>query len=275
MIRSAEHAAVNITIPSHGRVDVTRTFSQARVGRSPHRIVRSKCLRWASLPPAQRCVWVERLYGLYRETVRGDTKDVFAAQVFGAGEVHLKIFFGARDELAGFAYLGVERIEHQANHYAVLFGGAFFRPGYRGGTSSMLFALRQVLRFKLRAPRTPIAYLTRSSSPAAYRLLARTMPRIYPRRGHRTSGDVEALVMVVSEKRNYVRVGDSPWVVRSGATPLDASRLRGLEHDPDAQFFFQANPRFTDGEALLVWIPANLANVAGGLLKLLRTRSTT
>jgi hypothetical protein len=75
------------------------------------------------------------------------------------------LFYGECDELAGFTYAGV-----------------FFRLGYRGGSSAMLWGLRQALRLKLREPLTLVAYCTRSSSPAVYRLLASLMPDIYPSR---------------------------------------------------------------------------------------------
>lgn len=98
--------------------------------------------------------------------------------------------------------------------HAVINAGVFFRPGYHGGATAGLFGLRQALRFKLRAPRTPLAYVTRSSSPAVYRLLASTMPRLYPSRTRSTPPKIETLAMAVSGRRHYEPVGADPWVVR-------------------------------------------------------------
>ncbi len=252
----------------------TTTFPRSTGGvpLPPRRIARSERLCLASLGPVQRAALVDRLYGVYRQTVWGDTREQFAANLFGVGSVRLKLFFGADDELAGFAYLGVERLPYGGRVHRVLFGGAFFRLGYRGGMRGLLFGLSEACRFKIRELGTPIAYVTRSSSPAAYRLLASTMPRIHPSRRCQTDADVESLLRLVSARRHYIPVGDTPWIVRSGAAPLDASRLSRIERDPEARFFLDRNPRFAQGEALLVWIPADAANILRGGFRLLCAR---
>ena len=136
----------------------------------------------------------------------------------------------------------------------------------------MLFGLRQALLFKLNEPLTPLGYLIRTSSPAVYRLLASTVPRIYPSPKQQTPAAVEALVHAVSARRRYVSVGEDPWVVRSGATPRHPTRLQRLEDDPNVQFFIDRNPRFAEGEALLVWVPVDAANLAGLSFRLLYAR---
>lgn len=238
----------------------------------PRRIVRSEYLRLASLDPSQRSSVIDQLYGVYSETVQGDTRDQFEAQVFGGGEVRLALFYGTRDELAGFTYAGIDRMEHRGRTHAVFCAGVFFRLGYQGGKSGALFGLREALRFKLREPRTPLAYCTRSSSPAVYRLLASTMPEIYPSRRYQTPANIEAVVRAFSVRRHYVPVSANSWVVRSGATPRNASRLRHINDDPEVRFYTELNPRYADSEALVVWIPLGPRNIIGGLSRLLRAR---
>lgn len=74
-------------------------------------------------------------------------------------------------------------------------------------------------------------------------------------------------------QRDYVPVERDSWAARSPGTPNDASRLRGIESDPYAQFYIQLNPCFAEGEALLTWIPLDVANIAGALFRLFRVRS--
>jgi hypothetical protein len=237
----------------------------------PERIVRSEYLRSESLEPAQRCALVGRLYAVYCRTLHGYTSAEFEDMVFGASEVRLALFYGAHDQLAGFSFAGFERIEHAGRAHAVLAGGGFFRPGYHGGVSAAFFLLGQALRAKLREPRTPLAYVTRATTPAAYRRLAATMPRIYPSRKRQTPADVEAVVRALIAHRQYVQVGDSPWVVRSH-TPHDPSRLRRLQDDADVRFYFELNPGFAEGESLLVWMGLDTADIAGGFIRALRAR---
>lgn len=239
------------------------------------RIVRSECLRSESLEPDQRSALVDQLYAIYSETLYGYTRDEFEAQlIFGAGEVRIALFYGLAGELAGYSYASIERLDHESRTHAVFCAGGFFKRGYHGGVTSMLFGLRQALRARLCDPRTPLAYLTRCTTPAVYRLLATTMPRVYPSRREQTPAEIDALVRALSTRRQYGSIGTDPWVVRSLGTPHDSSRLRRLEHDPDVQFYTDLNPRFAEGESLLAWTPLDAANITGGLVRALRARLT-
>lgn len=236
------------------------------------RIVRTEQFRSESLTPPQRAALFDRLYAVYCETMRGHTREQFERHLLSAGDLRLTLYYGAFGDFAGFAYIAIQCVEHERKTVASFCAGGFFRHGYHGGVSGMLFGLREALRFKLRRPRTALGYLSRTSSPAAYRLFATTMPRVYPSRVRQTPAAIEALVRTIGERRNYVRVGDDPWVVRSDAIPRDASRLFELGDDADVRFCVQRNPRFTEGEALLIWIPLNAATIVGGLYRQVRLR---
>ncbi len=226
----------------------------------------------ASLSPAQRSALSAKLFDIYDETVHGVTQVELDTMIFGTDDGRLALFYSAHDELVGFSFASIERVQHGGRTFAVFVAGVLFRLGCRGGSSASLFGLRQALQFKLRHPRTPLAYVSRSSSPAAYRLLACTMPRVYPSRGEEPSDEIVALVRAASARLQYAPVGDGPWIVHSGATPRDTSRMRRIKRDPHTRFYLELNPRYAEGEALMVWIPLDAANIAGGLFRLLRTR---
>jgi hypothetical protein len=245
-----------------------------RHGTKVGRIVRKEYLQPALLEPARRAELIDKLYGVYNDRVYGITPEDLAAQIFGAEEGRLALFYGAGGELGGFSYANFERLRHAGRDHAVIAAGVYFRPHYQGGLYAAIFGLRQALRFKLREPRTPLAYCTRSSSPAPYRLLASTMPRLYPSRSNPIPASVEALVRGLSARWKYAAVNEGSWIVRSVATPCDPSRLSRLESDPNARFYTEVNPRFAEGESLLVWIPLDMANIAGGLFRALRARLT-
>jgi len=236
------------------------------------RIVRCEYRDSHSLQPAQRSALIDRCYAVYCATLRGCTRDEFEAIVCGGGNVHFALFYGARDEFAGCCYARIDRVEHAGRMHAVLSAGVLFRPGYHAGASGALFLLRQVLRAKLRDPRTPLAYMTRCTTPAVYRRLAKTMPRVYPSRNHEPPDDVEALVRVFSARWGYVPVGESAWIVQATGIPHDTTGLRRLEHDPDVQWYLERNPRFDEGESLVVWTRAELPDIVVGFARALRGR---
>jgi len=273
-MRSADPHAINpCSTESPRSADPARA---ARGAARPGRIVRSEYLHSESLEPARRCALVDRFYAIYCETLHGYTRDEFETLlVFGAGEVRLALYYGVGDELAGFAYASVEHIDHAGRTHAALCAGMFFRRGYRGGVPGALFLLGQGLRAKLRAPHIPLAYMTRCTTPAVYRRLAMTMPRIYPSRKHQTPANIEALVRALGARRCYVPLSESPWVVRALGMPHDVSRLRRLDNDPDVRFYAELNPRFAEGESLVVWVHGGLTDIASGFVRALGARIAT
>lgn len=78
--------------------------------------------------------------------------------------------------------------------------------------------------------------------------------------------------MAASRRRHYEPIGADPWVVRSDAVPLDVSRMQKLRGDPHVRFFTAMAPRYTEGEAVVVWIPLDVANILVGVLRLVRAR---
>jgi hypothetical protein len=264
--------ATNGTVDARrGLAVVARPSAAYAPAADAKRIVRTEYIRSSSVDIAQRAELFEQLYSCYSETAHGTTREQLKVLIDGAGEFRIALFYGADDELAGFSYASIERLEHAGRTHAVFNAAVLCRLGYHGGAPGAFFGLREALRFKLRHPRTPLAYFTRSSNPAAYRLLASTMPRIYPSFEHQTPPDVSAMVGKLGAQRHYEPVNGQPWVVRSPAIPNSSSRLRRLKADPYVQFYNRVNPRFADGNALLTWIPLDVANIVGALFRLLRT----
>jgi hypothetical protein len=237
----------------------------------PGHITRTQYLRSASLQTTQLAALMNQLYDVYSETVHGFTREELGAHI-AADNARLAIFYGANDELAGFSCARLERVEQDGQTHAVFWAVVYFRPGYHGGLSSALFGLTEALRFKLRHPLTPVAYFTRASSPAVYRLLASTMPRIYPSRDNQTPHKIEALVRELSARWHYIPVASNPWIVQSRAIPRHPSRLRTLSNDPYVQYYTELNPRYAQGEALLTWLPLDAVNLTRGLLRALHRR---
>jgi hypothetical protein len=258
-------------LPHHSSHTSHTDASSSPLRHAPTRIARTEYLRPGSLEPAQFSALMDQLYQVYSETVHGFTREELAVHI-AAHNARLAIFYGTNDELAGFSCARIERAEQAGRTRAVFWAVVYFRSGYHGGLASAFFGLAEALRFKLRHPLTPIAYFTRASSPAVYRLLASTMPRIYPSLESRAPEEVEGLVRELSARWHYVPVGDNPWIVQSRAVPRDPSRLRALSTDRYVRFYTELNPRYAEGEALLTWLPLDMINIARGLVRALRRR---
>ncbi|BDB42473.1 hypothetical protein [Mycobacterium kiyosense] len=224
-----------------------------------------------SLPAARLSEIFDSIYEVYRATMYGHTREQFEQHLLADGNLHLALYYGSGGEIAGFAFVGIQCVEHDGKTVAAFSGGGFFRPGYRDcGVPTMRYCLREALRFKLRHPGVPLGYLARTSSPVAYHLFVRTLPLVYPSPARPTPPGIDALVRKLSASRGYSFIGDDTWIVRSDAIPRDASRMRRLEGHPNVRYYCALNPNYSVGEALLVWMPLGAATIAGGIFRQLR-----
>ncbi len=246
---------------------------------SRHRVSRvtgSSVLQVSQLSLEERRQLSARLLEIYSESMTGLTAETFYDDVFGSEETRIVLFRGEHDELAGFAFTRIDRVEVDGEVCASFTGGVSFRLAYKGGgLETARFGLAQAIRFKLREPRVPLAFVTRASSPAAYRILPLTMPQVFPHPERPTPPLIDRRVRAFAKHRGYRPVGENPWVAASAAVPRAPERFRNLEHDPFARFFLSQNPSYASGSALLVWTRLDVSDIASGLARVsyLRLRS--
>ena len=235
-------------------------------------IVCMRRITLGTLDASARSELCERCHAIYRELSETLDRERFEQLFFQRDDTRIALFYGSRGELAGFSNATILRVQHEGIEHAVFSAGVYVQLAYRAGEMSAIYGLTEALRFRLRHPRTPLAYLSMASSPAPYCLFTRTMSRVYPSRHRETPPKLESLVRKVIEVRGLTPIGDSPWLVETFVKPRDLARLhvsRRLRDDPDAAFYRQQNPTFetTADAALLVWIPLDSANILTGLLR--------
>lgn len=220
----------------------------------------------------------DQLYAIYRASSHSLDRESFKRRILPPGDVRVALFEGRGGELAGFSAAHILRAGVGGRQHAVFAAGVYILPGYRGGAASAIFGFTEAMRFKLREPRTPLWYVSMTSTPAVYALFARTARRFYPRRDVETPPEVEALVLASAAARGLEAVAGDPWLVQSFVRPRDPDRVRrarSLTGDPDVSFFVERNPGYADGEgtALLVAIPLQPADIAFGLARAAREQA--
>ena len=228
-------------------------------------ITRSSQLEVSALTLEERRAWSSRLLEIYSESMGGLTAEAFYQDIFGSDETRIALFHGRGEELAGFAFTRIDRVEVEGEPCAAFTGGVSFRLEYKGGgLATARFGLAQALRFKLREPRVPLAFVTRASSPAAYRILPTTMPEVFPHPERQTPPLIDRRVRAFATRRGYRTAGKNPWVVSSAAVPRTPEKFRSRENDQFARFFLEQNPAYATGTALLVWTRLNLSDIVRG-----------
>ncbi len=236
------------------------------------RVARTVKVRVGDLSRARRDELFERLFEIYSERKSGWTLEAFVEANFSHPDTLLALFLDADGSLAGFSWLSTVRFEHEGARHAVFAAGVYFRPGYDARAAAR-FGLAEALRFKLREPQTRLSYFTPLISPAPYAFILGVMGRAYPNRRMPTPPGVDALMRAAARARGIALDRGGSWVVRTRGTPRDGRNFdvsASLRTNRDAQHYRLLNPGFAENHSLLVWVPLDVANVAGALLVLTR-----
>ena len=167
--------------------------------------------------------------------------------------------------------LSLLRVSHEGKEHGVFKGMICVDTRYKLVGRARLPTVIEALRFKLRNPWMPIAYMGMAASPSVYQLLASSVPRIYPSRNEETPETIKALMLKTLEMRGHACVDEDRLLVPATprlANPERIRESRNLRADPDAGFFMERTPRF-DEFYMLMWVPLDLGNVAAGIAKTL------
>jgi hypothetical protein len=233
-------------------------------------VARTEKVHVSDLSGARREALFEQLFAIYSERKSGWTLEAFVEANLSHPDTVIALFRDSDDALAGFSWVSTVRFEHEGQRHAVFTAGVYFRRGYEARAAA-LFGLGEALRFKLREPRTRLAYFTPLISPAPYAFILGVMGRAYPNRRMPTPPAIDALVRAAARVRGFALAPGGSWVVHTRGTPRDGRNFdvsRSLQNNLDALYYRQLNPRFAAHHSLLVWIPLDLANVVGALTTL-------
>lgn len=222
------------------------------------------------LSDAERERLVRDAYEVFASCKSGVGREAFERSYFADDAARVALFYGGDEAFAGFCSAAVLRVACEGREHAVFTAPVFIDTRYKGGNESGIFGLTEALRFKVREPLTPLAYLSVTSTPASYRLFTTTMPRVYPSARAPTPARVEMLVREVVRHRGLTPVDADGWLVRGLGAHRRPEKLRGarsLAGDPDVRFYLENNPHFEDGTSMLVWIPLDAADIGRALLR--------
>jgi len=242
----------------------------SRDGGARLRVKRTRRLTLGSLTHAERAVLCSEAYAIYVTYKTGVDRATFDRAFFSDDAARVALFYGEDGAFAGFACAAVKRVSHQGKDHAVYSALLFVDTRYSGAREASIFAITEALRFKLREPRTPLAYMGVVTTPASYRAFGKTMPTFFPSWRAPTPAGVDALAREAARARGLTFVDEDRWLVKSLGKPRCPERLRSsqrLKDDPDARFYLDHNPRFDDGTSLLIWVPLDVANLGRALVR--------
>lgn len=242
-------------------------------------VARTRRLTWWRQSPARRRRLLDACFGIYRETSSTLSRREFE-RFFDHPSTRVGLFYGEDGSLVGFSNASVLRVDVEGRAQAVFSAGVYFRLAYRGGDASVFFGLTEALRQKALAPHVPLAYMAMASSPAPYDLYYRHADRLWPSPDAAMPHHVAKAIEAAADLRRLRRVDGHPCRVESFVAAEDPKRIRSskrLRNQPSTRFYEALNPNWAHPDrptALLVWIPLDLRDIVGAMVRLLWRRPT-
>lgn len=189
-------------------------------------------------------------------------------------KIKLGLFFDKDNILCGFAIAGIQTVSIEDETHALFSAGAYSDLHYSVGKAVIKFALMQSIQYKLLNPGHKLAYLEEALSPAPFSLSSRALPECYPTPYKVTPKKVRTIIDAIKSKRGYILSETSEWVVRfplkrklkNYQRILDSKKMQECEY---YQHYYQLNPHFMHGDALLVYMPLSFKNIFLSAIKLM------
>ena len=244
--------------------------AKARAPRLP--IARVEHFMLADLAGAEREKLVDDTFRISRAYFPDDDRDGFEQAFLSGDPTWMFLFYGPDDALAGFAAVSNVWVSHEGEEYACFKGCVCIDSRYKLTWLARLPVVREAVKFKLRHPWTPTGYMGMAATPSGYRLVATSVPRVYPSRREGMPESVKALILEATKVRGLEVVDEERLLVRATSRLADLARIqesRGLHDDPDARYYVERNPDF-ENHYMMVWAPLGFRDLARGAVNMLR-----
>ncbi|MDK2124323.1 hypothetical protein [Parachitinimonas caeni] len=187
----------------------------------------------------------------------------------------LRLFFSG-EKLVGyclltFRYQAVQWPgQNQPKPLTLIGASAGFYPEFRHGNQTVQFSIWQTILYKLAHPQQAVYYADTMLSPAMYRVMAKSVAEVYPRRNTPVPPEIKAILRVLQPDQpanacNFVL----PVGRRSDYSAEDLARFAASDKE-EIRFFCETNPNFAEGNALLAIMPIHLRQIAATLWRMLR-----
>ena len=218
---------------------------------------------------------IAKLKALFEEIYYLSPNLDFYQTILYRGEgTQLAIFYGERNEVAGFSSVCISQAKAKNKQYAIFDAGVYFDLLYNGGVAAAKFGLTLALKYKLANPAHHLVYVAEASNPAAYRFYCKLLKNVFPKQFTRTPDYVKELFNIIIKKRGLSPIDNNPMLIdyRQQIKPLDENRFKRskiLKNDKHVHYFLTLNADFAKGQALLVCIPLDLTSISHGLKQLI------
>lgn len=241
---------------------LSHIFKQSR-----ERTVRSRFYRLHKLPSSRYERLLEEVYQLNRALFAKIDKKTFA-HIFKDERImasYLACCYNQRGEMVGFFSLQVFPLTIGGQFNYIFRGQTGILPDYRRKTASIFFLIFIILYFRCRHPFKRIRCILAVLNPVMYKKLSYLFFYLYPSYDCLLTEKDERMLISCAELFDFELKNErSPFLVRLGVNAKVSEKEKTYWaqcNDNNLQYFFQINPLYEKGYALLTHIPFHWKNI--------------
>ena len=228
---------------------------------------RSELIDASALGTEARRALLQRTHALEEEVFSSvEPFEAYATRVMSAQQLWIWTLEDAGGRLVGYNVIVYDEHEHRGRPIGVYRANVALRPEYRGHNRTVATGLRLALPRLVREPRRRLYFYAFLLHPSIYVLMDKYAGTMWPRpRTDPPPPEALDLLAFLESRGAPPRWNASdPWVVRLDTSVAEddeeiASWLRSER--PAARYFFQRNPHYRRGGALVLLVPLTVTNL--------------
>src|SRR5262245_59555824 len=230
--------------------------------------VTSRLVRLGALPESERRDVLRQTHALEGRIFRCvEPFESYAARVLdhGVSEAWVWLLEDA-GQLVGYNVILYRARDYRSERIGVYNANVGLLPEYRGHNRTVATGLRLAIPRLLLEPRRRLYFHAYLMSPSIYVMMDKYSDQMWPApRTDPPSDDVLALIEYLRGENGAPRLDPAdPWVVRlpTSIDENDAEIAAWLKSDrPSVRYFFEKNPHYREGGALVLLVPLTLPNL--------------
>jgi hypothetical protein len=246
-------------------------------GRTNPPPARSQLIHASALEEAERRALLQRTHALEGQVFRSvEPFEAYAARLQSA-DLWVWTLEDPGGRLVGYIVIVYEEHEYRGKPIGVYRAHVALLPEYRGHNRTVATGLRLAIPRLVREPRRRLYFHAYLLHPSIYVMMDKYSEVMWPTpRTDPPPEDVLDLVRFFESQGGPPRWDpSSPWVVRLATAVFEndeeiASWLRSER--PSARYFFERNPHYREGGALVLLVPLTMTNLLRAVLRVATQR---
>jgi len=241
-------------------------------GRTNPPPARGQLIHASALEETERRALLQRTHALESQVFRTvEPFEAYAARVLGATQLWVWTLEDPGGRLVGYNVIVYEEHEYLGKPIGVYRANVALLPEYRGHNRTVATGLRLAIPRLVREPRRRLYFHAYLLHPSIYVMMDKYSELMWPTpRTDPPSQEALDLVGFFESRGGPPRWDPAnPWVVRLDTAVAEndeeiASWLRSER--PSARYFFERNPHYRQGGALVLLVPLTMTNLLRAVL---------